>query len=80
MLRETVADFDLPPIRPHDLRHTWATLALMANVHPKVVEERLGHASVAITLGVYSHVAPTLYEAVAETVAALLTPKAVDDR
>jgi Phage integrase family len=38
-------------IRLHDLRHTWATLALFAGEHPKVVQERLGHASVSITFG-----------------------------
>jgi site-specific recombinase XerD len=46
----------LPPIRLHDLRHTWAMLALSAGEHPKVVQERLGHAAIAITLDVYSHV------------------------
>jgi hypothetical protein len=42
-------------IRLHDLRHTWATLALFAGEHPKVVQERLGHSSASITLDVYSH-------------------------
>ena len=51
-----IADADLPRIRLHDLRHTWATLALGGGVHPKVVSERLGHAAIAITLDVYSHV------------------------
>ena len=51
LIRET----DLPHIRLHDLRHTHATLALEAGVHPKVVSERLGHATVALTLDVYSH-------------------------
>ena len=45
-----------PVLRFHDLRHTAATLALEAGVHPKVVQERLGHASVQITLDTYSHV------------------------
>jgi integrase len=40
----------LPRIRLHDLRHSYATLALTAGEHPKVVSERLGHATVAITL------------------------------
>lgn len=39
----------LPPIRLHDLRHTHATLALRAGVHPRVVQERLGHANVSMT-------------------------------
>lgn len=50
----------LPHIRFHDLRHTHATLMLKAGVHPKVVSERLGHASVAFTLDTYSHVVPGL--------------------
>jgi integrase len=48
----------LPNIRIYDLRHTAATLALAAGVSPKVVSEQLGHASVAFTLEVYSHVLP----------------------
>jgi integrase len=64
----------------HDLRHTWATLALQAKVHPKVVQERLGHASIAVTLGIYSHVAPTLHDEAADTVAALVTRRTVDGR
>ncbi len=62
----------VPKIRLHDLRHTHATLALEAGVHPKVVSERLGHATVGITLDLYSHVSPTLDEAAAETIAAML--------
>ena len=50
----------LPPIRFHDLRHAHATLMLLQGVHPKVVSERLGHASVGITLDTYSHVLPTM--------------------
>ena len=48
----------LPLIRFHDLRHTCATLLLSRNVHPKYVQELLGHATVAITLDTYSHVIP----------------------
>jgi integrase len=50
----------LPPVRFHDLRHAHATLMLLEGVHPKVVSERLGHASVGITLDTYSHVLPSL--------------------
>jgi integrase len=63
----------LPTIRLHDLRHTHATLALQAGVHPKVVSERLGHAKITITLDVYSHAIPALQEDAAATVAALIT-------
>jgi integrase len=62
----------LPAIRFHDLRHTHATLALAAGVHPKVVSERLGHASVGITLDAYSHAIPAMQEDAAARVAALL--------
>ena len=61
----------VPVIRLHDLRHTWATLALQAGVHPKIVSERLGHATTGITLDIYSHVQPTLDAEAAVTVADL---------
>ena len=47
-------------MRFHDLRHTHATQLLANGVHPKIVSERLGHASVAITLDLYSHVTDTM--------------------
>jgi integrase len=50
----------LPPIRFHDLRHTSATLLLSQGVHPKVVQERLGHSQISVTLDTYSHVLPTM--------------------
>ena len=65
----------LPVIRLDDLRqtaHTAATLALAAGVHPKVVQERLGHSSINITLDTYSHVVKGLQHEAAEKVAALL--------
>jgi integrase len=68
----TVKRLKLPQIPLHGLRHTWATLALKAGVHPKVVQERLGHANVGITLNIYSHVAPVMHGDAAEQVAALV--------
>ncbi len=62
----------LPRIRLHDLRHTHATLALEAGVHPRVVQERLGHANVSITLDTYSHVNLDMQAAAAARVAALV--------
>ena len=53
-------------LRLHDLRHTHATLMLKSGVHPKIVSERLGHATVAFTLDTYTHVVPGLQEAAAE--------------
>lgn len=63
----------LPAIRLHDLRHTYATLALEAGVHPKIVSERLGHATTGITLDLYSHVAPSMDQQAAETIAGLFS-------
>ena len=48
----------MPEIRFHDLRHTCATLLFSKGLHPKFVQELLGHATVAITLDTYSHVLP----------------------
>jgi integrase len=68
----TIRRLGLPVIRLHDLRHTSASLALAAGIHPKVVSERLGHSSVTITLDTYSHVVPGLQEAAASTLASLV--------
>jgi integrase len=65
-------DAGLPRIRLHDLRHSYATAALAAGVPAKVVSERLGHASVLITLDTYSHILPSMQEDAASTVAKLI--------
>ena len=70
--RQAVKRSMLPTIRLHDLRHTHATLALQAGVHPKVVSERLGHATVAITLDTYSHAIPAMQEEAAVLIAGLV--------
>ncbi len=67
-----VKQLGLPEVRLHDLRHTSATLALAAGIHPKVVSERLGHSSIAITLDLYSHVIPGLQEEAAEKLGELI--------
>lgn len=54
-----VAKSDLPRVRLHDLRHTHASHLLAAGANVKVVQERLGHASITITLDTYSHLMPT---------------------
>jgi integrase len=51
---------DLPKVRFHDLRHSHATQLLSAGVHPKIVQERLGHSTIAITMDLYSHVSETM--------------------
>ncbi|MGB8628884.1 MAG: tyrosine-type recombinase/integrase [Xanthobacteraceae bacterium] len=58
---------DFPRIRFHDLRHSHATQLLASGVHPKIVQERLGHSTIAVTMDIYSHVTPGLQgEAVAK--------------
>jgi integrase len=69
---EQVARLGLPAFPLHALRHGWATLALAAGVHPKVVQERLGHATISITLDIYSHVTTGLHSDAAEQVAGLV--------
>jgi integrase len=71
-----VRRYDLPRLTLHGLRHTWATLALERGIHPRVVQERLGHSTIAITLGIYSHVSPTLHDEAAQLVADLVMPSA----
>jgi len=62
----------LPKVRFHDLRHTAATLLMLFEVHPKVVQERLGHSRVGITLDTYSHVLPTMQRAAADKLDGLI--------
>ena len=62
-------------IRLHDARHTHASILLKQGIHPKIVQERLGHASIQITLDTYSHVAPGLQEAAATRFDEVLDPK-----
>ena len=68
---------DVPVIRVHDLRHTAATLMLLAGVNAKVVSERLGHANISITLQTYSHVLPTMQHDAAAALDTLLRGAAV---
>ena len=55
-------------MRFYDLRHSAATILLVAGVRPKVVQERLGHSTVAMTLDVYSHVLPSMQREAAEKI------------
>lgn len=63
----------LPDIRFHDLRHTHATLLLKEGVNPRVVQERLGHSQISLTLQTYSHVLPDLQKEAAEKLNRTLT-------
>ena len=74
LFRKASKKAGVPEIRLHDLRHTYASVALSAGVHPKVVSERLGHANIGITLDTYSHCLPALSEEAACRVAALVVP------
>jgi integrase len=60
-------------LRFHDLRHTSATLLLAQGVHPKIVQERLGHADISMTLNRYSHVTPDMQRQAADTLDAVFT-------
>jgi integrase len=72
--KDLLKEAGLPNIRFHDLRHTAATLMLQQNIHPKVVQERLGHSDISLTLNTYSHVLPGMQEEAAEKMDTLLTP------
>ena len=72
MFLRRVHQYGLGRLTLHGLRHTWATLALEQGIHPQVVQERLGHSTIAITLGIYSHVAPTLHDEAAQLIADLV--------
>lgn len=66
---------ELPRIRVHDLRHTCATLLLAKGVHPKIVQELLGHSTIALTMDTYSHVTPALHAEVARQMSALFVSR-----
>jgi integrase len=67
-----IAGTPLPRVRFHDLRHSHATHLLASGVHPKIAQERLGHATIAVTLDLYSHVLPGMQEDAASRVDAAL--------
>jgi hypothetical protein len=66
----------LPQIRLHDVRHTYGTMALRAEINPKIVSTRLGHATVAFTLDTYTADVPDLDRAAAEQISGLFLPPA----
>ncbi len=66
--KRLLKEAELPDVRFHDLRHTAATLMLQQGVHPKVVQERLGHSDISMTLNTYSHVLPVMQDDAAEKV------------
>lgn len=60
MFKNFLKDASLPPMRFHDLRHSAATFLLSMGVHPKVVQEILGHSNISMTMDTYSHVLPSM--------------------
>lgn len=58
---------ELPNVRFHDLRHTCATLLLGKGAHVKLVQELLGHSTIAVTLDTYSHVLTGMGDGLADT-------------
>jgi integrase len=66
--KTALVDAGLPDIRVHDLRHSHASLLLASGVNPKLVQERLGHASISLTMDTYSHVIPNLQQEVASKI------------
>ena len=70
LMRRSAA-IGLPRIRLHDLRHTHASHALAAGVPMKVVSERLGHSSLAVTANIYTHVLPSVAQEAAQIIAKL---------
>lgn len=69
---QVIVAAQLPPITFHEIRHSHATLLLQSGEHVKVVSERLGHASVAITMDLYSHVLPNMQQGAADKLQTLL--------
>jgi len=70
----------LKGIRFHDCRHTHATWMLEAGIHPRIVQDRLGHASVSTTLDIYSHVTPSMQEEAAKTFDRVFSKRALGSK
>lgn len=71
-LKAIIKEAKLPAIRFHDLRHSSATLLMVEGVHPKIVQERLGHSTIGITMDLYSHVLPSMQKEAAGKMQSLL--------
>jgi integrase len=72
--KEILRKAGLSDIRFHDLRHTAATLMLQEGIHPKIVQERLGHAQIYMTMDTYSHVLPAMQDEAAKKMDELIAP------
>lgn len=72
--KNVVRKIGLPFVSFHDLRHTHASILLAEGIHPKVVQERLGHSTIKLTMDTYSHVMPTLQREAADRLNCTLAP------
>jgi integrase len=70
--RTIAGNLGLPTIGVHGLRHSAATFLIASGINPRVVQQRLGHAHVSVTLGLYTHVLPAHDRAAADTLAAAI--------
>ena len=73
-LAKALVEAGLPRVRVHDLRHTTASVLLEVRVHPKIVQDLLGHSTIAVTMDTYSHVAPGLHLEAIQKLDLLLSP------
>jgi len=71
-MSQLAAKATIKHVNPHALRHTYATRLLEVNIHPKVVQELLGHSDITLTLNTYSHVMPEIKQAAAKALDAVL--------
>ena len=71
---------ELGHLKIHELRHTCAPLLLAGDVHPRIVQEQLGHSQISLTLDTYSHVIPGMQHEAAHTIDALITAESEKPR
>ena len=76
----SIARSILPGKTLHGLRHAHASTLLKQNIHPKIVQERLGHSNISTTLDIYSHVVPGLQKAAAKKFDEALPRTSVQNR
>jgi integrase len=71
-LRKALRRAGIQSVRVHDLRHTHASLLLALGIHPKIVQERLGHSAIGVTMNTYSHVIPFVDKEAAKSISEAL--------
>jgi integrase len=78
-LKKLLEKAGLPDIRFHDLRHSAATALLTMDIHPKIVQEILGHSEIGMTMNIYSHVLPTMQKDAMDKLQDVLKHREDDD-